>query len=172
MTELPKIYTQEDQDAKDVAAWQGGNEKDRLLIMLRAFASNPRNLPTTDDYAKVQREATEDFRRNNYGEAQQYVDTLTHLVEFYKELAEQYLENLNDYGIVTDEYGHVSSYPFVLTENGYEQIGRVEVLDLEEHSRDSLWSGYVKPFLPMATETERAWIAEKFADQIEGENND
>lgn len=170
MSNLPKIYTQEDQTAKDVAAWKSGNEKDRLLIMLRAFASNQRNLPTTDDYVKVQQEATYDFRRNDYGEAQQYVDTLVHLVEFYKDLAETYLENLNDYGIVTDQYGYESSYPFVLREDGYEKIARVEVLDLEEHNRDDLWVDYVKPFLPLATETERAWISEKFAEQIEGES--
>ncbi len=166
MSNLPKIYTQGDQVAKDIEDWKGGSERDRLLILLRSFSSNPRSLPSTDDYTKVQRDATDDFRRNDYGEAQQYVDTLTQLVEFYKELAEQYLENLNDYGIITDEYGSVSHYPFVLTEDGCEKIGRVEVLDIGEHDLDELWRGYVKPFLHLANKGEREWIADKFAEQM------
>ena len=166
---LPKLYTQEDQDKRDREDWKNGGERAQLLLFLRAFSNGGGSLPLTDNYAKVQTEATEDFRRSDYSAAQSYVDTLTELVEFYKELAENYLEALTDYAIAVDQYGSVSNYPFVLVDDGYEILGRAEVLNLDEHDSRSLWRDYIKPFLPFATERERVWIAEHFADYLNEE---
>jgi len=164
---LPKIYTQGDQTQQDVERWKNGTDRDRLMIMLSAFTSSP-NLPITDDYYLVQKEATGGFQRNNYGEAQQYVDTLTRLVEFYKELAEKYLDHLTTYGIITNQYGDVTNYPFVLTQGGEQVLGVAEILSMEEHNSDSsLWHDYVKPYLQLASAGEREWIAINFPEGVE-----
>lgn len=166
MSNLPKIYTQQDRDAKDRGLLENGSERDRLLMLLRAFSGSRSSLPMSDDYGKIQADATHDFRRSDYSEAESYVDSLVRLVEFYKELAENYLNALTDYGIPVDDYGCVSGYPFVLTEDGEEVLGRVEVLALEDHASEDLWRGYVKPFLGFATDSEREWIVKTFSEQI------
>lgn len=169
--ELPKIHTQEDQDKQDVESWKTGNERAQLLLLLRAFSGGGGNLPLTDDYGRVQVDATEDFRRRDYSEAQRYVDTLANLVEFYKELAENYLQVLTDYGIRTDQCGYSDGYPFAIMSHGYQVFGAIEVFDLEEQTetpeaRASLWEDYIKPHLAIAKHWEKDWIVQNFPDEV------
>lgn len=167
VNELPKIWTQEDQTRKDVESFKNGTERDRLLMMLRCFSSSASSLPVTDDIGKIVNDATEDFRRSNYGEAMSYVDSLGTVAEFYKDLAERYLDHLTYLGATTDQYGDMAREPFVMMHNGVQVLGRVEVITLEEQEADlSTWVHCIKPYLPYASDSEREWITDNFAQFI------
>lgn len=173
MTNLPKMRTQEDVTREQVEALTNGNERDRLMVLLGSMTgSDTRGLPETDDHDKLARDATEDFRRSNYSEAHSTVESLVLIVDFYKNLAEEYLSLLQGNGVAVDEYGSQTNNVFSLTENGEQVLGYSEVLPIEDHSREDLWEGYVKGYLPFAGASEKKYIAEKFGEFIKEETND
>jgi len=168
MNALPKMRTQEDVTRENVEKLQNGSEREKALVLMSVlFGSEYKNLPTTDDHDQIAREALSDFRESNFSEAASAVDSLVKIIDFYKELAESYHADLTKFGAVIDEYGSVTTEPFVIIgKEGKTHLGPVEVIEYEEQDKPSLWAHYVKPYLPVATEREREWIAAEFADLI------
>ena len=163
---IPKLYTAEDKAAEDVERWKNGTERDRALIMLSAFASQAR-LPISNDHDQIARDAISAFRSADYSGAVEAVESLAQIVDHYKEYAEKYLGELTRLGAVVDQYGDVTTEPFVITENGEQVLGGMEVFDIDEVGRDDgTWNYYVKPYLPHASKSEREWIAKNFPEQV------
>lgn len=168
--QLPKMRTQEDADREQLERLKNDTSgRELLLLMLSNMTgSATRGLPTTDDHIKIASDALNDFRRSDYSDAIDYVESLSLIVDFYKDLAENLASQMGDYGLVINEYGDVSNNPFVLVD-GDTYIGKIEVINLEDNERDELWKYYVKDYVPTASKAEKAWISERFADQIEKE---
>lgn len=163
---LPKLYTAEDKTAEDVERWKNGSDRDRALIMLSAFSSQTR-LPISDDHGQIASDAISEFRSADYSGAVGAVESLEMIADHYKELAQKYLEELTDLGAVVDQYGDVTTEPFVITEKGEQVIGGIEVFDIDEVGRDDgTWYYYIKPYLPHASKSELEWIAKNFPEQV------
>lgn len=174
MSTLPKMRTQEDAIKEQAEQIKNGGERGFLRALLSNMTgSATRGLPVTDDHDKLAQDAVRDFQRSDYSEAASTVESLVLIVDYYKGLAEEYLCALTDNALSTNEYGQVTNYSFALTENGEQVLGCAEVIAMEDQQDDldSLWSGYVKDYLPFAGKTEKEYIARKFAVQIEAEDS-
>lgn len=170
MNTLPKMRTQEDAIKEQAEQIKNGGERGFMLALLSNMTgSATRGLPVTDDHDKLAQDAIRDFRRSDYTEAASTVESLVLIVDHYKNLAEEYLSALTDHALSTNEYGQVTNYSFVLIEGGEQMLGYAEVIRVEDQTDhlDSLWSEYVKDYLPFAGETEKKYITRKFAAQIE-----
>ena len=170
--QLPGPHTQEAQTATDIEILREGTDREKALVWIKAFSSN-RHLPKTADYNKILRDATNEFQRNDYSEALDYVQSLAELVEHYQDLAQNFADTLEAYGAVLNEYGDVAYEPVVIVDQyGNELFGRPEVLVFERHDKEELWHYYIKPRLGTLTEQEERWVADNFQAQIKEEENE
>lgn len=168
---LPALYTQEDADRERLERIKADTTgREFALAMLSAFSTR-RSLPKSADHIKVMNDALNDFSRLDYSEASNTVETLADIVEHYKALAESLAEQMGNYGLLLNEYGDVSNNVFVLFDGDGEHVlgHSVEILDLSEHEPEDLWEDYIKPYVPLASEREKAWIATTFEEQINRE---
>lgn len=173
MNNLPTMRTQEDVTREQMDKLKDGTDRELMLVLLQNMTgSATRGLPTTDDHDKIARDAVQDFQRNDFSEARRAVESLELIVDFYKDLAESYLDELTRQGNRMDEYGNQQNNIFALMDGGEQKLGFSEVLNVEEHDLEHIWQGYVKDYLPFAGGFEKDYIAEKFAAFIEEESND
>jgi len=111
MTELPKPKTKYDVILENA----NGNAGDAFIIALGAsfgwsgelFGSNN---PEFNNVTKIYNDAMSEIRSRDYSSMEDYIDSLSKLVDFYEELARNYRTELEMYGAEFYETGEVKSF--------------------------------------------------------------
>lgn len=118
--------------------WKEEYDRDPQGALLRAMVSDltgafRSGLPTYNDQNEVERKAREDFKRHNYGESLDYIDSLVRIADFWKDLAEDYHRALVQNGATFYGTGEVEqSGSFAITRDGKWLVGPSDSFDIAD----------------------------------------
>ena len=157
MTALPALKTKSEALREKL---ESGSPRDILLALLSAMSVSGNNLPEYGDIRKIYTDSTYDFRRNDFSNAADYVDSLIKIAEHYQDLAENYRGELAAHGARFYETGEVEHfYPFTLTEGGNQIAGTAEAFSVESESELEGAIEYLESYHTPQTEKEARHVA-------------
>jgi len=178
---LPKIKTQAEELRERMEA--EGFARTFLTAWIGDLTGNRSSLPEYGDPNDIERRAAAEFRRHDFSEASNYVDSLVKIAEHYKELAQTYHHALSQVGAEFNEWGGVDVDPAVVTRDGKWVGGTADLFELtneddreaalkvlqthhrittSETVKEQLWA-LIQEFAPRESDTDPETTAE--ADQ-------
>ena len=161
---IPKIKTSAGA-AKERAEGAGTSQRAFALELLRAFSHTHDPFPTYDNAWDVERNAAADFRRNDFSEAADYIDSLVKIADYWQNLAENYHGHLSPIATFHDT-GEVNEFePIAVTLNGEEVGGSASVFRLDNEDERKYALEELKKTLARATyEPRRERLANLIAE--------
>ena len=155
MTALPALKTKNEAFREQL---EGGTQRDFLRALLSTMSSNGSSLPEHGDMNKIYSDSNTEFRRNDFSNAADYVDSLLKIAEHYQGLAENYRSELASHGARFHETGEVEYfYPFTLTEGDDQIAGTAEAFSVERDLEDGI--EYLESYYTPQTEKEARHVA-------------
>lgn len=161
---IPKIKTSAE-SAKERAKEAGTGQRAFALELLRALTNTYDPFPTYDNAWEVQRNAAADFRRADFSEAADYIDSLVKIANYWQNLAENYHGHLSPVATFYDT-GEVNEFePIAVTLNGEEVGGSASVFRLDNEDERKYALEELKKTLSRATyEPRRERLANLIAE--------
>lgn len=100
--EIPKFKTR-----KEIIKKQREEGVPLLEILMNGLFGDLRNIPEYNDHDIIIKKACLDIKNRDYSDIECYIDDLYKLVEYYKELAEHYLEHIDKTKYIMDDRGYL-----------------------------------------------------------------
>jgi hypothetical protein len=100
--EIPNIKTKQ-----DVIGEMRKDGQPVINIIMEGMFGSLKRLPEYNDSDEVVRKAMRDIKDMDFSSMYDYVDSLSQMVDFWKEKAEHYLEYVDDKKYKLDENGYI-----------------------------------------------------------------
>lgn len=154
---IPKLVTQTEHIQSE---YEKNPQRTLMLALLQDLGASTSygKFPTYADQGEVARKSAEEFKRNDFSSAYDYIDSLVQIADHYQSLAEEYHSVLARYGATFDAYG-AELNPFVVTRNGRYVVGNADCFDIQEEWEDA--ADFLRKWLPsVVDEAKREKVAE------------
>jgi hypothetical protein len=137
--------------------------------LLSDLTGSRQHFPTYNDQNEVDRKARDDFRRNDFSDAFDYIDSLVKIADFWQEKAETYHSELSRYGATFDQYGDPDLQPFAVTRGGKWLTGTADSFDLTDpnHIEDAVY--FLRRWLTTLTDEDRRQKVAALIVELESE---
>jgi len=100
--EIPNLKTR-----KEIIKERIGSGEPLIEVIMSGMFGDIKNLPEYNDADEIYRKASEDIRRMDFGDIGEYIDSMSQLVDYWKELAEHYLSYIDTEIYILDDNGYL-----------------------------------------------------------------